>query len=322
MKKIILTTITSLLMLSIMGCNSQSTSEKTTESDSNLEQNSQANLQNYDETAKGIPVKTQYPDTLEVSSMGSGEGVGVFFKFKPQSNALDESEVHFFLPKGAKTATEVKTYVKGSNGLMVNNGWTLVEDSNPPQELMYPWVKEIITFATDQEMMGHILLGETNEQGLRVTLLYPPEMADAYWLSVRPVLDNVVFDANLLPLKSSAEKSATEQDSERSVYRQIPLPQEAKLVGVNPKQIAINVFGVSEPGEGNFQEEVLLIDQSSDGALVTLTQTGLADDSVEGMRYRLEFLREADLWRLDWAGIQVRCYPNRGSQVWGTESCS
>ena len=74
------------------------------------------NWQNYNETAKGIPLKTQYPTIMEVSSMGSGEGVGVFFNFKPQGNALDLAEVHFFFPTGAKTASEVESYLRGTNG--------------------------------------------------------------------------------------------------------------------------------------------------------------------------------------------------------------
>jgi hypothetical protein len=72
--------------------------------------------------------------------------------------------------------------------------------------------------------------------------------------------------------------------------------------------------------EGNFKEMIVLIEQG-DQAVVNLTQTGLPDDSVEGMRYRLEFVPEGTQWRMAWAGRQVRCRPDRGSQTWTTELC-
>lgn len=108
---------------------------------------------------------------------------------------------------------------------------------------------------------------------------------------------------------------------ERSDYNEVPLPQDATLVGADPEQIALAVFGNREPVEGNFQEEVVLTEQTTDQSLVTLTQTGLPDDSVEGVRYLLEFMPEGEQWRLNWAGRQVRCYPDRGSQAWTTANC-
>jgi hypothetical protein len=108
----------------------------------------------------------------------------------------------------------------------------------------------------------------------------------------------------------------------RPDYREVTLPKDKKLVGTDPKQIARSVFGNSESGEGNFHEEVLLIEKTDKKALVTLTQTGLPDDSVEGMRYRLEFIREGNQWRLTWAGRQVRCYAGRGTNAWTKGSCS
>ena len=107
---------------------------------------------------------------------------------------------------------------------------------------------------------------------------------------------------------------------DRADYSEIPVPEDA--VGADPTEVALAAFGSTEPGEGNFEEEAELIEQTDDQALVVLTQTGLADDSVNGMRYRLEFVPEGDQWRLDWAGQQVRCQQGRGSQEWGTELCS
>jgi len=117
------------------------------------------------------------------------------------------------------------------------------------------------------------------------------------------------------------ETPAAESVAERAAYSEVPLPTGVSLVGADPEQIALDAFGITDTGEGNFREEVL-VDKTADQALVTLTQTGLLDDSVEGMRYRLEFVPEGDQWRMDWAGIQSRCQLNRGSQDWTTELCT
>jgi hypothetical protein len=321
MNKLILTTITTILILNMMGCATQSSNDNVTSSESQIKQIAGAtqetdNLTIYDETATGIPIKTQYPPKMEVSAIASGEGVGVFFKFKPQNNALDQAEVHFFLPRGAKTATEIESFVTDTNGLIANNGWILVPEATPPQDLLYPWVKKIMTFSTAQEMMGHILFGETNNQAVQVILIYPAQMSQNYWSEAKIVLDNAEFVASLLPINGDEEPS-----SDHSMYQSLPLPETNKLVGDDPQQITLELFGVSEPVEGNFQEEVSLVEQTDSKAIVILTQTGLADDSVEGTRYWLEFIRQGQKWQLNWTGRQVRCYPDRGSQTWSTNSC-
>lgn len=185
-----------------------------------LAESPQANLLTYNDTANGIPVTAQYSNTMEVSSSSSGEGIGVFFTFKPQGNALDEAEVHVFLPAGTATAAEQMQFVTGPNGLMETNGWTVNNtQSDESVEFPYPWVETVINFSTDKEQSGYILLGQiegqtleqtegqvleqTEEQAVQVTLLYPSEMADAYWSAAKTVLASLAFDARLLPITAS-----------------------------------------------------------------------------------------------------------------------
>ncbi|MBW4485835.1 MAG: hypothetical protein KME14_25200 [Tildeniella torsiva UHER 1998/13D] len=120
------------------------------------------------------------------------------------------------------------------------------------------------------------------------------------------------------PVIEAPDGDATVGD--RTDYTEEPVPEDA--VGAEPTEVALAAFGSTEPVEGNFEEEVEVVEETDDMALVVLTQTGLADDSVNGMRYRLEFVPEGDQWRLDWAGSQVRCQPDRGSQEWSTDLCS
>jgi hypothetical protein len=164
----------------------------------------QPTLRTYDGPAQQIPVKAQYLDTMEVSETASGEGVGVFFTFKPQGNALDSAQVHIFLPAGAATAADQEPSVTGPNGLMQSNGWlTNRIQRDGSADFPYPWVETVINFSTDQEQSGQILLGQIHGQAVQITLLYPAEMARAYWPAARTILDSLEFDPGLLPIHGS-----------------------------------------------------------------------------------------------------------------------
>jgi hypothetical protein len=156
---------------------------------------SQAGLKTYADPVMAIA--TKYPSNMTVDANCAGEGCGYFFKFTPQKNALDDAEVHIFLPANAKTAAQAET---GLNDLIKSNGWIVAKQATPPQEWKYPWVKKIITFSTDKEMAGHILIGETNGQAVRVTLLYPAEMSGAFTPAAKTILDNLKFKPDKLPI--------------------------------------------------------------------------------------------------------------------------
>lgn len=100
------------------------------------------------------------------------------------------------------------------------------------------------------------------------------------------------------------------------------LPPGKPFIGHDPKTVAVEVFGPTEPVEGFF-EQTVEAQQVNDQVIVILTQTGLPDDSIQGMRYRLEFVPTAgDQWRLVWAGKQYTCQPGRGNQEWSAEWCN
>ncbi len=102
----------------------------------------------------------------------------------------------------------------------------------------------------------------------------------------------------------------------------MPLPEDVNLIGNDLKQIALGIFGMSEPVEGNFEEKVSIVEKTDNRAILTLTQTGLLDDSVEATRYWLEFIRnDQNQWQLNWSGRQIRCYSGRGSQIWDVKNC-
>jgi hypothetical protein len=130
------------------------------------------------------------------------------------------------------------------------------------------------------------------------------------------------------PLSANApESQSTPISAEtREAYAPIALDEFAKpgeLAGEQPKAITLSAFG-AEGSEGNFSQEVTVNYPQPDRAIAILTQTGLADDSVAGMRYRIELVPadSADAqWQVTWAGRQYKCREGRGHQDWSTELC-
>ncbi len=161
-------------------------------------------VQTYDGPAQGVPVTAQYPDTMMVESQGSGEGVGVFFTFNPQDNALDEAEVSVFLPSNTSDTGDLMDFITGPNGLIESNGWYLDGSrADTASEFPYPWFEMVFDISTDFEQSGHILIGESNGQAIQVIVLYPAEMADQFWPAVNTVLDSLEFEPSLLPIDNS-----------------------------------------------------------------------------------------------------------------------
>jgi hypothetical protein len=91
--------------------------------------------------------------------------------------------------------------------------------------------------------------------------------------------------------------------------------------GENPQAVARALYGATEPVEGNYSEKVVTLASTSARQVVLFTQLGIADDSMRGVRHRLEFLPHRGQWRLHWAGRQMACWPGRGHENWSTESC-
>jgi hypothetical protein len=157
----------------------------------------------YDEP--GMAIRAEYPDTMDVEGMSSGEGSGFFFRFKPQGNALDKAEVHIFLPRGAATAADLERFVTGPKGLLENNGWKKEGETTDTGKFPSKWVKKVISFADpkNKAMVGKILLGETSGQAVQVTLYYPADKGDEFLTNAHLILGKLHFKSDKLPLKKS-----------------------------------------------------------------------------------------------------------------------
>ncbi len=107
-------------------------------------------------------------------------------------------------------------------------------------------------------------------------------------------------------------------------YQTVDLTEiQGDLTGDDPKAITLNLFGTKEPIEGNFSEEITVLKEDGFKQTLILTQLNLPDDSVKGMRYRLnyEFDQSMGKWRLVEVGRQFSCYRREDPTEWTTDLC-
>jgi len=88
--------------------------------------------------------------------------------------------------------------------------------------------------------------------------------------------------------------------------------------GATPEAAARAVAGVDEEG-GRTTVEVL--NARPRHAIVIVTRTGLADDSVRDERLRVTTVRMDDAWTVAGVVRQVRCQPGRGASDWTAGLC-
>ena len=160
-------------------------------------------LQIYDDPS--MPIRAEYPDTMKVEGGCAGEGCGFTFTFKSQGKALDKAEVHIFLPRRATTAAEQEPFVTGPRGLLENNGWKKEGETKDTGKFPSEWVRKIISFSDpkNKDMIGKILLGESNSQAVQITLYYPADRGDEFLTNANLILRKLHFKSDKLPLGKS-----------------------------------------------------------------------------------------------------------------------
>jgi hypothetical protein len=95
----------------------------------------------------------------------------------------------------------------------------------------------------------------------------------------------------------------------------------------SPARIALEFLDLgdpSDPDQGAFTTTLIQEANPEGGerAGVTVTLEGLLDDSVQAVRYVLQFRKDADdAWRLVSATWTQRCAPGRGHQAFSLELC-
>lgn len=107
--------------------------------------------------------------------------------------------------------------------------------------------------------------------------------------------------------------------SGRASYQEIPLTDVSPLTGRDPKALALKAFTSSQDASQSPQVEVT--QPVGNTVTVIISQLGLYDDSVVGIRYWVELIQTGEQWKIVWAGSQVKCQPGRGHQDWSVQNC-
>ncbi len=130
----------------------------------------------------------------------------------------------------------------------------------------------------------------------------------------------ITLSFGLLSLGCNPQSPNLQNDA----YQPMDLAEvEGELIGDDPEAMTLALFGNQEPVEGNFSQEVEVIEQDGFKRTIVLTQMNLPDDSVKGLRYRLrfEFDQSIGQWRLQEAGRQQSCRRGDSPNNWTVELC-
>lgn len=73
--------------------------------------------------------------------------------------------------------------------------------------------------------------------------------------------------------------------------------------------------------EGNYAYTLTEYEPETGVIQVVLEETGLADDSVEGLRVIFTLIQTGEYHQVESIFEQYRCWPERGSQEWSKELC-
>lgn len=107
----------------------------------------------------------------------------------------------------------------------------------------------------------------------------------------------------------------------RNSYDEIDLnelPADVSKKGNSPEKLALTAFGSKE---GTVKQNVEVDTSNPEQTIVIITQTNLPDDSVNSIRYRIDFRSEDSQWQMEWSGRQFICQLGRGNQNWTKELC-
>ncbi|MBD0261541.1 MAG: hypothetical protein ICV78_02155 [Tolypothrix sp. Co-bin9] len=119
--------------------------------------------------------------------------------------------------------------------------------------------------------------------------------------------------------------AASAQSNPRSGFQVIKVQEFISSNGIKvtmPKAVAVKLFSNLEEQEGRKSEDISVAYPTANTSTIVHTIVGVADDSVGGIRNRIELRRSQNKWEIVWVGRQYKCQPNRGHQNWSSSLCS
>ena len=119
--------------------------------------------------------------------------------------------------------------------------------------------------------------------------------------------------------------AASAQSNPRSGFQVIKVQEfisSNKIKVTMPKAVAVQLFSNLEEQEGRKSEDISVAYPTRNTSTIVHTIVGVADDSVGGIRNRIELRRSQNKWEIVWVGRQYKCQPNRGHQNCSSSLCS
>ncbi|MEO0983954.1 MAG: hypothetical protein AAFY20_00230 [Cyanobacteria bacterium J06639_14] len=110
-------------------------------------------------------------------------------------------------------------------------------------------------------------------------------------------------------------------DPGREAFKETDRPPSG-WIGNDPTAIAQDLYSGRDVGAGKYAEELVAVRSDAEQPVLLFARLNITDDSVRGIRYRLEFAPRGDQWELVWVGTQVTCWPGRGHRNWSTQRCT
>jgi uncharacterized iron-regulated membrane protein len=129
------------------------------------------------------------------------------------------------------------------------------------------------------------------------------------------------------PKAADATAEETAEADEAGATKPTSRPVENVTLQPGPDPLAI-VFAARQPSSDITGAELIRVAYPTpEKAVVTVTKTGLLDDSIAAIRTRYDFkpvegsTEASKQWQLVQVTEQNKCQPNRGSQDWTGDLC-
>ncbi|MEM7578916.1 MAG: peptidoglycan-binding domain-containing protein [Cyanobacteria bacterium P01_A01_bin.80] len=169
------------------------------------------------------------------------------------------------------------------------------------------------------------------QEGLKKLNFYSGIVDGIFGSQTKAAVINFQKSQQLIPDGIVGEKTWTklnavlQENNPRFDFRVISVQEFISSNGIkdfNPKSIAVQLFNNSFDEEGRKSEDISVAYPTRETAVIVYTIIGLADDSVGGIRNRIELKRNQNKWEIVWVGEQYKCQLGRGHQDWSGSLCS
>ncbi len=141
-----------------------------------------------------------------------------------------------------------------------------------------------------------------------------PMLALLVFLLITTIGQSIAQESDPKQPQESTPKTPKKED-----YAPVDVTPFQAISDIDPKIVAFRTLGrFTTPQPEGLKSESISVSYASGKAVVTHTITGVADDSIAAVKYRLEMSLVGGKWQLTWAGKQQKC---RTDKKWTKARC-